>query len=154
MLGERLYGLRRKQGLSQEQLAEKIGVSRQTISKWEGNLSTPDLDKLIVLADCFGVSLDELARHERTSQVSINAEPETSRERDQSGTKLQRFVGLGLCVLGLVCLVVTMVLLFLCPQAMDSIDGSIAVTISGSGFLYGICILAVIVGIYLIIRKD
>ena len=60
MLSENIYTLRRKSGLSQEQLAEKLGVSRQAISKWEGGLSTPELDKLRALSECFHVSIDEL----------------------------------------------------------------------------------------------
>ena len=52
MLSEKIYSLRRKNGLSQEQLAEKIGVSRQAVSKWEGGLSTPELDKLRALSEC------------------------------------------------------------------------------------------------------
>ena len=46
MLSERIYQFRRNSGLSQEQLAEKIGVSRQAISKWESGISTPELEKL------------------------------------------------------------------------------------------------------------
>ena len=45
MLSERIYKFRRKSGLSQEQLAEKIGVSRQAISKWESGTSTPELEQ-------------------------------------------------------------------------------------------------------------
>ena len=63
MLSEKIYALRRKNGLSQEQLAEKIGVSRQAISKWEGGLSTPELDKLKALSECFQVTIDELLLH-------------------------------------------------------------------------------------------
>ena len=47
MLSEKIYELRRKNGLSQEQLAEKLSVSRQAISKWESGTSTPELDKLL-----------------------------------------------------------------------------------------------------------
>ena len=60
MLSETIYRLRRRAGLSQEQLAETIGVSRQAISKWESGTSTPELDKLLVLSECFHVTLDEL----------------------------------------------------------------------------------------------
>ena len=52
--------LRMDNGYTQEQLAEKIGVSRQAVTKWERGDSVPDLPKLIALADCFGVSLDKL----------------------------------------------------------------------------------------------
>ena len=61
-LGERLIQLRAKAGLSQDDLAERLGVSRQSVSKWENNVSVPDLDKLVKLGEVFGVSLDELVR--------------------------------------------------------------------------------------------
>lgn len=55
-----LYQLRKSSGLSQEELAEKLNVSRQTISKWELGESSPDMEKLIILSDYFQISLDEL----------------------------------------------------------------------------------------------
>jgi transcriptional regulator with XRE-family HTH domain len=57
---KKLYELRKKEGLSQDELAYKLNVSRQTISKWELGESTPDLEKLTVLSDYFKISLDEL----------------------------------------------------------------------------------------------
>lgn len=57
---ERLAELRRAHNLSQEELAEKLGVSRQAVSKWERAESSPDTDNLIALAKLYGVSLDEL----------------------------------------------------------------------------------------------
>ena len=59
-LGDRILTLRKSVGLSQEQLAEVVGVSRQAISKWETVQTVPDLDKLIKLALAFSVSTDEL----------------------------------------------------------------------------------------------
>lgn len=56
----RLYELRKQKGLSQEELANRLNVTRQTISKWELGDSTPDMEKLMALSDLFGVSLDEL----------------------------------------------------------------------------------------------
>ena len=57
---ERLYSLRRSMGLSQEELAHLVGVSRQAVQKWEAGTSRPDLDNLTALAQCFDVSLDYL----------------------------------------------------------------------------------------------
>ena len=57
---ERLYSLRRGKGLSQEELAHIVGVSRQAVQKWEAGTSRPDLDNLTALARCFDVSLDYL----------------------------------------------------------------------------------------------
>lgn len=59
-MGERIKKLRSERGLSQEQLAELLGVSRQAVSKWERVEASPDTDNLIALAELYGVSLDEL----------------------------------------------------------------------------------------------
>lgn len=56
----KLYNLRKQRGLSQEELANRLNVSRQTVSKWEVGDSTPDMEKLIAISDLFEISLDEL----------------------------------------------------------------------------------------------
>ena len=58
----RLYQLRKQKGLSQEELANRLNVSRQTVSKWEVGDSTPDMEKLIAMSDLFDVSLDMLVK--------------------------------------------------------------------------------------------
>ena len=59
---ERLYQLRKGRGISQEELAHTVGVSRQAVQKWEAGAATPDLNNLSALADYFAVSLDYLVR--------------------------------------------------------------------------------------------
>ena len=61
-LSEKLYNLRRKQGLSQEGLAEKLDCSRQVISKWENGTTTPDAEMLQKYSELFGVSMDYLVK--------------------------------------------------------------------------------------------
>jgi len=61
---EELICLRKQKGLSQEQLGEEVGVTRQTVSKWELGETTPDMDKLIQLAKLFEISIDELVGKE------------------------------------------------------------------------------------------
>ena len=56
----RLYELRKKNGYSQEELAAKLGLSRQAVSKWERAEASPDTDNLVELAKLYGISLDEL----------------------------------------------------------------------------------------------
>lgn len=56
----RLYQLRKQKGLSQEELAGRLNVSRQTVSKWEIGDSTPDMEKLVAMSELFDVSLDML----------------------------------------------------------------------------------------------
>lgn len=60
IMAERFAQLRKKAGLSQEELAEKLGISRQAVSKWERAESSPDTDNLIALSKLYGLSLDEL----------------------------------------------------------------------------------------------
>ncbi|WP_298020136.1 helix-turn-helix domain-containing protein [uncultured Dysosmobacter sp.] len=76
--GERLVRLRNQKGLSQDALAESLGVSRQSVSKWETDASVPELDKLVKLSDLFEVSLDELVRGRSVSPVPPQAAPSFS----------------------------------------------------------------------------
>ena len=69
-LGERLLAYRNRVGLSQEKLAEKIGVTRQTVSKWETNQSTPDFDKIIPLCEILGITTEELIKGEKEPKNS------------------------------------------------------------------------------------
>lgn len=61
---EKLSELRRSRGWSQEQLGEKLGVTRQTISKWELGTTTPEMEKLAAMSDLFGITTDELIKGE------------------------------------------------------------------------------------------
>ena len=58
--GDKLVELRKKNGYSQEELAEKLGVSRQSVSKWESNNTYPETDKIIQIANLFDCSMDDL----------------------------------------------------------------------------------------------
>ena len=61
-LQDKLQVLRKQKGISQEKLAEKIGISRQAVAKWEAGQSYPDIDKLILLSDFFRISIDKLVK--------------------------------------------------------------------------------------------
>ena len=65
MLRENLIMLRNTHGFSQEQIAEKIGISRQAYAKWESGATVPDIEKCSLLADVYGVSIDSLIKEER-----------------------------------------------------------------------------------------
>ena len=66
--GDKLKQYRLNEGLSQEQLAEKIGVSRQAITKWETKRGLPDVENMIILAEIFKLTLDELVLEEVKKQ--------------------------------------------------------------------------------------
>ena len=74
---QRLAGLRKDAGLSQEQLAEKAGVSRQTIFKWEAGLASPSMENILALCRIFGVSADELIGNETPEEKTENEKAES-----------------------------------------------------------------------------
>jgi len=64
ILADKIINERKKNGWSQEELASKLSVSRQSVSKWEGAQAVPDLQKIIAMAEIFGVSTDYLLKDE------------------------------------------------------------------------------------------
>ncbi|HBA46672.1 MAG TPA: XRE family transcriptional regulator [Lachnospiraceae bacterium] len=74
MLSEKIMTLRKKKGWSQEELAEKLDISRQSVSKWESASSVPDIDKIIQLSHIFGVSTDWLLKDEEETEVVLREE--------------------------------------------------------------------------------
>ena len=64
ILADKIISLRKKCGWSQEELAEQLGISRQSVSKWESGMSIPDLEKIVKMSALFGVSTDYLLKDE------------------------------------------------------------------------------------------
>lgn len=75
MFASNLMELRKIHDLSQEELAEKIGVSRQTLSKYETGESLPDIEKCKALADVFGVTVDDLICYEKSAGMGLKVPP-------------------------------------------------------------------------------
>jgi len=75
-LGSRIAEYRRAKGITQDQLAEYMGVSSQAVSKWENDLSCPDITLLPKLADYFGITIDKLLRGESSNTVQVVSEIE------------------------------------------------------------------------------
>ena len=78
ILADKIIELRKKNGWSQEELAEKVGVSRQSVSKWEMDQSLPHIDKVLLICELFSVSADELLHNDvvihRDTSVSSASE--------------------------------------------------------------------------------
>ncbi|MDO4175111.1 MAG: helix-turn-helix transcriptional regulator [Eubacteriales bacterium] len=89
-LGKQIRKYRNEQSLSQDGLAEKIYVSRQTISNWENSKSYPDVNSLVLLSDVFGVSLDQLIK----GDVSIMKEQINKQDQQRFGRLSWIFTGL------------------------------------------------------------
>ena len=75
MFADNLVDLRKYHAMSQEELAERIGVSRQTLSKYETGESLPDIEKCKALADVFGITVDDLISYEKTAGMGLMVPP-------------------------------------------------------------------------------
>ncbi len=97
LLQEKIHQLRNQAGMSQGDLAEKLEVSRQSVSKWETGGAVPDLDKLVKMSELFGISLDELVKGELPPRQEPRAEPQVVYvERTEPAMPRRKIVG---CVL-------------------------------------------------------
>ena len=109
-LADRLVELRKEHKLSQEALAEKLGLSRQSISKWERAEASPDTDNLIALAEVYGITLDQLLGNEETTDTTTKASTETVEEKNELSENQikgkKRFLKAPLLFLGAVALYV------------------------------------------------
>ena len=87
--GERLYELRNKNNLSQEELAEVLDVSRQSISKWENDKAYPEMTRLLFMSDYFDVSLDYLMRgiEKENNEEKVTADDTGENPNDKYKTK-------------------------------------------------------------------
>ena len=95
-LAERIQYLRKMKGISQEELAEKAGVSRQAVSKWESDQSTPDVEKIIIMSDYFGVTTDYILKGIQT----VESKEQKSREL---ASKVLYISSAAFVVIGLFC---------------------------------------------------
>ena len=161
-LGEKLYELRKKHGLSQEQLAEALNVSRQSISKWEGNINYPDSDKLIALSDYFHVSLDYLMKadwkNETTGEIetSVSGETESLFAEDtkigQPRKETPLRAGVTFCIASVIGLIWFGLMSLLLPDSHEQIGASSIITLNGTALLVLFFLGLLIVGVSLIIR--
>lgn len=75
-IGQKILNMRKARGWSQEELAERVGVSRQAVSRWESNSAKPDADKILAICDLFAVSADYILRDEQEKQLlSVKDDP-------------------------------------------------------------------------------
>jgi len=95
-LNEKIVFYRKRMGLSQEAMAEKLGVSRQAVSKWELGDASPELEKLIALSELFGVSIDSLVKEEGETEKRRETKPfeETLFPRRSRQNPMEMLVGL------------------------------------------------------------
>ncbi len=89
-LQDKIIKLRRSHGLSQEELAERLGISRQAVSKWESGQSLPDIDKIILLSEFFGVTTDYLLKNSNNEDIEQeNIFDKSENAEEENAEKLQ-----------------------------------------------------------------
>lgn len=182
MLSEKIYVLRKKSELSQEQLAEKLGVSRQAIPKWESGISLPEIDKLLLLSEFFKVSIDYLVKEQNEIELNQNdkvnktqdiltqdskCEDDISNRIEQennhkvdferstrfaSNFKVQ-IIGLIICIVGIVCIISWGIVSVFLPDSTEQIRSSSMVQLNGSGIVYIICLSITVLGALLYFRS-
>jgi len=146
MLSEKSYQLRKKSGLSQEQLAEQLNVSRQAISKWESGSAFPESEKLIIISKYFGVSVDYLLKDD--------VEDDAKTENSEVGKNPKMLVGLIICMAGIVSMILWGLFSILRPEASNQMSESSMITIDGNGIFLILCVVAVIAGACLLLKSQ
>lgn len=102
-IADRIQSLRKTKGISQEELADQIGVSRQAISKWESEQSCPELDKIILLSDYFDVTTDYLLKGiEAKSDACDKPDVPEKRKEDAKTAKIYAAAGTAINFMGLI----------------------------------------------------
>lgn len=146
MLSEKLYKLRKKSGLSQEQLAEALNVSRQAVSKWESGSSMPESEKLIAISEHFGVTLDYLMK-------DAEEDPPEKESGDKPGGKARSVSGFLICIAGIVGLILWGLISIFYPPASNQLGASSAIHMDGNGIFIILCVAAILVGAGLLLNN-
>ncbi len=142
-LGEQIYKLRTERNLSQGDLADALEVSRQSVSKWENNSAVPELDKLIKMAQMFGITLDELVSGQEAAPAAPAPEPpiqEPVAPPQPTGPEIVRVQLPTKMLLGLVliCLGALAVILGLALPDLQREESDLLVLLGGCGIIWGI----------------
>lgn len=99
-IGEKLLELRKKKSLSQEEVADKLNVTRQTISKWETDQSTPDFDKIAPICELYDISADELLRDKKIETIEIENEKYETKDEESNNYRVRKKAkGIGIGIL-------------------------------------------------------
>ena len=148
ILADKIIELRKKSGWSQEELAEKMDVSRQSISKWEGAQSVPDMARIVRLSELFGVSTDYLLKDEMESMELLSTPDPGTAARSVSMEEASAFLNIkvlnaGRIALGVFLCVLSPVVLILLGGAQEY--GKVPITENQAGGL-GLIVLLLFVG--------
>ena len=147
-LSEKLYNLRRKHGLSQEELAEKLDCSRQVISKWENGTTMPDAKMLQKYSELFGVSIDYLVKEDMEEPTNVPPAQNSCENK-----KLLGILGFAVSLLGCVGLIVFGAISAFSLKTADKIAQSSMIVIDGIFIVMLIAVLFVVFGAIMLIQS-
>ena len=108
MISERIIESRKKNGWSQEELAERMNVSRQAVSKWESGQSTPDIEKIIIMSELFGVTTDYLLKeeisYEKSEMITANSTKRVSVDTAREYIAWRRIASVRIAIATFLCM--------------------------------------------------
>ena len=125
-LSEKILYLRKKQGMTQEQLAEKMEISRQAVSRWESGTALPDASNIVQLTKIFAVSADYLLNEEYEVEIEMPPTKETSTAAGGRGKKIAAICMMAFGMLGnFVIYILSRCIKVMIPRAIDGGNGEI-----------------------------
>lgn len=155
ILADKIITLRKKAGWSQEELAVQLGVTRQSVSKWEGAQSVPDLDKVVQMSRLFGVSTDYLLKDELEEEEFVGSEAEETPLRRVTMEQAARYLALRkacapkIALAVAMCIVSPVVIIFLSAMADAGLGGISEDLAAGLGVSVILALVAIAVGMFL-----
>lgn len=114
-IGDKILNMRKARGWSQEELADRVGVTRQAVSRWEANSAKPDADKIVDISDLFGVSADYLLRDQYAGEGEL---PGSAQEQE---AQVSRPAVTALQILGIL-MIISAILIFAALGIMSAIE--------------------------------
>ena len=155
ILADKIITLRKKAGWSQEELASQLGVTRQSVSKWEGAQSVPDLDKVVQMSRLFGVSTDYLLKDELEEEEFVESEADETPLRRVTMEQAARYLALRkacapkIALAVAMCIVSPVVIIFLSAMADAGLGGISEDLATGLGVSGILVLVAIAVGMFL-----
>lgn len=155
ILADKIITLRKKAGWSQEELASQLGVTRQSVSKWEGAQSVPDLDKVVQMSRLFGVSTDYLLKDELEEEEFVESEADEAPLRRVTMEQAARYLALRkacapkIALAVAMCIISPVVIIFLSAMADAGLGGISENLAAGLGVSVILVLVAIAVGMFL-----
>ena len=155
ILADKIITLRKKAGWSQEELASQLGVTRQSVSKWEGAQSVPDLDKVVQMSRLFGVSTDYLLKDELEEEEFVESEADETPLRRVTMEQAARYLALRkacapkIALAVAMCIISPVVIIFLSAMADAGLGGISENLAAGLGVSVILVLVAIAVGMFL-----